>query len=54
MNGYWDMSKCIPSYCDNDYIFDSNSKKCVKDPCSASLIASKILLLTIGIYLIFT
>ena len=29
----WDMSKCIPIYCDDGYFFDDIKGECVKDPC---------------------
>ena len=31
--GNWDFSSCIPSYCDNGYVFDKREKKCIEDIC---------------------
>ena len=31
-DGYW-SEKCIPSYCDNGYVYDKKNKKCIKDIC---------------------
>ena len=31
--GNWDFSSCIPSYCDNEYVFDKISNQCVEDIC---------------------
>ena len=32
-NGEWDTSTCVPSYCDNNYIFDKKNQKCNFDNC---------------------
>lgn len=32
-DGTW-SNRCVPSYCDQEYIFDHNKKKCVIDECS--------------------
>ena len=31
-DGFW-SKKCIPSYCDNGYVYDKKIKKCIKDIC---------------------
>ena len=31
-NGYWSKT-CIPSYCDNGYVYDSKTNKCIEDIC---------------------
>jgi hypothetical protein len=36
-DGKWNITKCVPSYCDNGYIFDNNKKECVKDVCLARI-----------------
>ena len=31
--GNWNLTSCIPSFCDNGYIFDERNQKCVEDIC---------------------
>ena len=31
--GNWNFSSCIPSFCDNGYVFDKREKKCIEDIC---------------------
>ena len=33
-DGEWDTSTCVPSYCDNNYIFDKKNEKCNFDNCT--------------------
>jgi len=33
-DGEWNTSVCVPSYCDNNYIFDKNNQKCIFDKCT--------------------
>ena len=33
-DGTW-SNECVPSYCENGYIFDKNQNKCIKDICSS-------------------
>ena len=33
-DGEWDTSTCIPSYCDNNYIFDKKNQQCLFDNCT--------------------
>ena len=32
-NWIWNYSKCVPSYCDNGFIFDEKNNDCIKDIC---------------------
>ena len=32
-NGIWNFTKCVPSYCDNGYIFDKINKECIEYIC---------------------
>jgi hypothetical protein len=32
-DGEWNISKCVPSYCDNNYIFDKKNQQCLVDNC---------------------
>ena len=32
-NGIWNFNKCVPSYCDNGFIFDKKNNECIKDIC---------------------
>jgi hypothetical protein len=45
-DGTWSKT-CVPSYCNNGYIFDNNKKECVKDVCLARM-------KTTGIYYFLT
>ena len=33
-DGKWDLTKCVPTYCDINYIFDHVNQKCVFNYCS--------------------
>jgi len=33
-NGEWNTSSCVPSYCDNNYIFNKKTGKCMFDNCT--------------------
>ena len=33
-DGEWNTSICVPSYCDNNYIFDKKTQKCTFDNCT--------------------
>ena len=33
-DGEWNTSVCVPSYCDNNYIFDKKNQKCIFDNCT--------------------
>ena len=33
-DGEWDTSTCVPSYCDNNYIFDKKNQQCLFDNCT--------------------
>ena len=32
-NWIWNYSKCVPSYCDNGFIFDEKNNEYIKDIC---------------------
>ena len=49
-NGIWNFTKCVPSYCDNGYIFDKINKECIKDICVYG--KKSVLFLSLGIILI--
>ncbi len=48
-DGKWNITKCVPSYCDNGYIFDKIKKECIKDICIEK---KSIILLWLGIIFI--